>query len=127
MVRLMGKVAPILCAVDLGDMKTTSPFIALKSGTIINLGTVAWIDVGERSMLAPTETLNIIITFAALIGSVGDIQETMDMPLEGKVAEEFLTELENRAIDVTHLRKARAPLDAEMVKHLGRLAEARDE
>ena len=81
-------------------------FVSLKSGTIINLSTVAWIDVDHTPSLG-REVPNVVITFAASWSNGDGTYNSLEMPLEGAEAEGFLAALSDRGVDIGHLQKAR--------------------
>jgi len=83
-----------------------SNFISLSDGTIINLGAVAYIT-AEAGGPTFTKPKPITLVFPAAIPMEEGTYTTLDLSFNGSVAEELLSALEKRDIDVSALRKKR--------------------
>jgi hypothetical protein len=81
-------------------------FLSLKDGTIINLNAIAYIDADSTPTLDPADA-DVRIVFPAAWADIGGSYQALEMILEGEQAEEFLTALKDRGVDVEQLRAAR--------------------
>jgi hypothetical protein len=81
-------------------------FVSLKDGTIINLNAVAYIDANTGPTLDPS-VAPIRVVFPSAWADVEGTYQTLELELPGDQAEEFLTALKQRGVDVEALKTAR--------------------